>query len=256
MALTALLPTASTHTRVRARSTALFTPFEVAFLPAFTDARRGARRASSSTASLTCTSSSTSSSSSSSLCAQAGRRNPNAKAGEIWEDRRRAIAMLLTSGWFFFDLFTLLPSLVDVIPTFRPGEVRVLARRASAGNSSILRTPRDALRQALPRRARGAPAQRWASRVTLTYSTLTLLRCIGTAHLGPLVRVHLRAAGLTPQRRAARAPRAPSGIPSPPAAPTAPPRAPTATATDVDGAAVLRLLPVGVGGTGASVPMP
>lgn len=96
-------------------------------------------------------------------------------AAGVWVEDHRQIAVNYLSSWFWFDLGTLVPSIFDILPT-------VSARseeEGGFGGATIFRTFRVLRFVKILRVARaGRVMQRWASRITLQHSTKTVLWCI------------------------------------------------------------------------------
>ena len=96
---------------------------------------------------------------------------------ESWVDDHRIIARrYISGGWFFFDVFTLGPSVLDILPHIMGPD---MAQDGFLGDASILRTLRVLRFVKIFRVARvGRLLQRWAARVTLKHSTLTVIKCL------------------------------------------------------------------------------
>jgi len=90
----------------------------------------------------------------------------------VWVEDHRSIALNYLSSWFWFDLLTLIPSVFDIIPTV--GE-----DIGSLGGAAIFRTFRILRFVKILRVARaGRVFQRWAARITLQHSTQKVIWCI------------------------------------------------------------------------------
>lgn len=97
------------------------------------------------------------------------RVEPN--GAKVWNDKHRDIARTYLSSWFWFDLGTLIPSIFDILPTLSDTE--------SIDGAAIFRTFRVLRFIKILRVARaGRIMTRWASRITLQHSTKTILWCI------------------------------------------------------------------------------
>jgi hypothetical protein len=102
---------------------------------------------------------------------------------EAWVDDHRIIAKrYVTGGWFYFDVFTLFPSVLDVLPHIIDQPIVGDSAEGGAGflgDASILRTLRVLRFVKIFRVARvGRLLQRWAARVTLRHSTITVIKCL------------------------------------------------------------------------------
>ena len=161
--------------------TALFTPFEIAFLPSFTtsNAWKSPRFLIARLVDIFFTVD---------LCLNfcIGHRRFNHtdelqgsfvglgkwKSG-AWVESHYDIARYYLTGWFVFDLITLIPSIFDIIPTLTSSTIGTFA------DASIIRTFRVLRFVKILRVARAARiSERWAARFSLTQSTRTILWCI------------------------------------------------------------------------------
>jgi len=89
-----------------------------------------------------------------------------------WVENHKQIAKAYLSGWFWFDLGTLFPSVFDILPT-------VGADIGSLGGATIFRTFRILRFVKILRVARaGRVFQRWAARISLQHSTQKVIWCI------------------------------------------------------------------------------
>ena len=93
---------------------------------------------------------------------------------EAWVEDHPTIALNYLKGWFWFDLGTLIPSAFDIIPTVGSSD-----GGSDLGGATIFRTFRVLRFVKILRVARaGRVMQRWAARITLQHSTKTVLWCI------------------------------------------------------------------------------
>ena len=151
--------------------TALFTPFEVAFLPGFSDTsawespRFLIARFIDAYFTLD-------------LFLQfvvAYKKLNVAKDGHAngtWVENHKDIARNYLTSWFMFDLGTLVPSAFDIIPAVNPDT-------GSLGGAAIFRTFRVLRFVKILRVARaGRVMQRWAARITLQHSTKIMIWCV------------------------------------------------------------------------------